>query len=856
MSASLPFSDRALQPGETDLLGRGGFVRNLATILCNAPKGDSIVFALYGKWGEGKTSTLTLLEQEFSARATNEETVPVVIRFNPWVFSGREHLFNAFFEDIGNAIGSSPDPKLQEAAKKWKRMGAYSDLAGSALGGIDAALNLFGVAVPGGRIASSALRKLGSTLDAAAQADENASVPSLADLRRGLEETLLTLAHPILVILDDLDRLPPNELVEIFQLLKSTVDLPNVHYLLLCDRGNIERSLKKQKLRPDYLEKIVQFSAPLPAVPSILLHRLLIDQLQAIFAEFAGDDYRLSTEFWENLAAGELPQLFSTLRDVKRYVGELRLALPVFCRDGHFELNPDHFLKLQALRLLAPHIVEEIYSRRALFVPKNPSFYLRDEDLKQNTNARKVFVQEELPEKIKKLENPNLENLLQGLLLSGGVDWTADDGAAEGRFLTSALWFDCYFTLEVPSRAVQMNDVAAIEKCLSEHPDRIDGIIGKIQSENGCSALVRCLTTNLEPLIVSHGHRILVAMLSPDADLEDPKIRLFEPGIDDYFARWVDQLPKQEQTRKIIELIRESRNHEFFSGILYRTGTSQGSKGGLFNNLKDSYESLGRETAKLIETKAEGCEPLLHEEFWRSYDVWFKWGSRGTLREWVRKETETDLGFKEYISAMGNFRTSHDGHGNESEDFWIHYSRLSTFPSLKKGRKLCRRLAEAATTKEDRLLFSCSEDAFKEQADFRRGKRVLFRKFPELPQLRLLDPNFINGLHENSAMLFDRSSISGPTVHSLEEKISQCFGDFPPPLTPLVFTTEGGTTNAPALLFGSELKDVIELARECDHAYVLNLFHDGQILAIGLNGEGRIFLGTLKELAIKTKEQK
>ena len=118
MSTFLPLSDRALQTGEADLLARGAFVRNLATILCHAPKGDSVVFALYGKWGEGKTSTLTLLEEEFKVCKENKEAVPVVIRFNPWVFSGREHLFNAFFEVIVNAIGSSGVPHAADKANQ------------------------------------------------------------------------------------------------------------------------------------------------------------------------------------------------------------------------------------------------------------------------------------------------------------------------------------------------------------------------------------------------------------------------------------------------------------------------------------------------------------------------------------------------------------------------------------------------------------------------------------------------------------------------------------------------------------------------------------------------------------------
>lgn len=378
---NFPLSDRALQTGESDLLGRGAFVRNLATILCNAPKGDSVVFALYGRWGEGKTSTLTLLDAEFLARKGNKERVPVVIRFNPWVFSGRSHLFNAFFEDIGNAIGKSPLPNHKEAAKRWKRLGAYSEFAGSALGGIDAALNIFGLAIPGGRIASAGLKKISQTMTTAAQADENVAVPSLSDLRKELEETLKTLPNSLLVILDDLDRLPPNELVEIFQLLKSTVDLPNVHYLLLCDRGNIERNLKKQGLRADYLEKIVQFSAPLPAIPDAVLHDLLITQLQAIFKEFAGNDTRIDDDLWTRIRTSAFPEAFATLRDVKRFVGEFRMTLPVFCGDGYFELNPEHFLKLQALRLFCPSVVEMLRGRRKLFMKQARGFlHLGDED--------------------------------------------------------------------------------------------------------------------------------------------------------------------------------------------------------------------------------------------------------------------------------------------------------------------------------------------------------------------------------------------------------------------------------------------------------------------------------------------
>src|SRR5690606_30314172 len=126
-----------------------------------------------------------------------------------------------------------------------------------------------------------------------------------------------------LVILDDLDRLPPVELAEIFQLLKSIADLPKVHYLLLCDRANIERNLVQHGLRADYLEKIVQFGVELPSIPRRRLESLLMEQLELLFSEFAPDDTRLSAGLWKEIAASSLPGLFPNLRSIKRYLGEV-----------------------------------------------------------------------------------------------------------------------------------------------------------------------------------------------------------------------------------------------------------------------------------------------------------------------------------------------------------------------------------------------------------------------------------------------------------------------------------------------------------------------------------------------------
>jgi hypothetical protein len=852
MPDPLPFSDRPLRSGEPDLLHRGPFVRNLAKAICHAPDDASIVFALYGRWGEGKTSTLALLEDELAAREENEESTPILIRFNPWVFSGREQLFSAFFEDIGNAIGKSGVKDAEEKAKRWKRLGAYSNLVGQGLNHVDTVLNVFGASIPGWKLLGKFLEHASEATAQAAEAELAGTDRNLNQLRKELEEALIELERPFLIILDDLDRLPPGELVEIFQLLKSVVDLPKVHYLLLCDRTNIERSLEVQNLRRDYLEKIVQFTAPLPAVPASVLHGLLIGQLKALFTEFAKDDARLNTEFWEALGEGELPRLFSTLRDVKRYIGELRLALPTFCEGDHFELNPDHFLKLQALRLLAPEIVDQIYAHRWLYVSTRASQLVWRDEMQERAADRKNFAEVELPKLLNGSKASSLDMILASLLRSGGVDWTADEAAAEGRFLTSSLWFDCYFTLTVPTATVRMRDSAAVECCLATEPDRISEVIQRIASQNGYHALVRCLTTRLAALTPEHGQRILDAMLLPGAVPEDPCAKLFEPGIHDYFARWAHQIRDEDREQRIVELIQSTRNHAFFASILYSAENSDQSQGGLFQILKSCINGVGRATARLIGAKAEAGESLLYHGFWESYDVWTKWGSKAKLRNWIRHQTESDIGLRDFLLGLGSYRTGHDDDHEEHEYFWINHQRLASFPSLSNGEKRCLELAKLASPREQKL-YEDAAKAFRDQADYRRGSRTLLLKFPELRQLRFRSIQYEVGTP--AAFFFDRSgNHETPTIEtyqSLKARIEAYFENLGPYTIHAALTCDAGQTELSAMVLSLQPEEAQKVGRALGLAYILMLFEDGRVLAIGLAGEGRLQLGLAKDLLLR-----
>ncbi len=77
-------ADRPIQTRDEDRLGRRGFAEGLARGLGEWRGKDSLVIALYGAWGSGKSSVKNMaLEALAQAPQSREATV---VEFNPWEY--------------------------------------------------------------------------------------------------------------------------------------------------------------------------------------------------------------------------------------------------------------------------------------------------------------------------------------------------------------------------------------------------------------------------------------------------------------------------------------------------------------------------------------------------------------------------------------------------------------------------------------------------------------------------------------------------------------------------------------------------------------------------------------------------
>ena len=128
---------------------------------------------------------------------------------------------------------------------------------------------------------------------------------------------------PIVVILDDVDRLSKDEIRELFKLVRLTASFPNLIYIVACDRVRVEEALDDSRsgLRSDYLEKIFQWSFHIPAAGRERIRRELHTGLESALC---GIDLPFGEKDWPDIEAEIVRPLVRNMRDVRRYCMAVR----------------------------------------------------------------------------------------------------------------------------------------------------------------------------------------------------------------------------------------------------------------------------------------------------------------------------------------------------------------------------------------------------------------------------------------------------------------------------------------------------------------------------------------------------
>lgn len=434
-----------------DRLGRSGFAHYLAGLLdLVQAQSESSVLALIGDWGSGKSSVLELLRRELADRTDGRPWL--LAEFNPWSYPDPESLQRGFFTELNAAL-----PPDDRASGTKAKLGAFAK-AVSPFGKI---MTVVGVDAEG------VIDRVGELL----LGDTSASAS-----KRSAEELLRAVDKPTLMVIDDLDRLTPDELLAVLKLVRLVGRLPNVYYLLSYDERTLLDVLGQTPLASGhedraraYLEKIVQVRLDMPMLRAQQRSDLLNDGLNAILE---ANNLALDTDAEERLSdaySAALDRRLTTPRAISRFLGQVQAFFPPL-RD---EVNFVDFFLVSWLRTQEPRVYAMLQREREALLGGYVDFWSFGRDAAA-AEKRQAFWQGRLDEsEVHREHRDGVVHVLSRLFphveaaFSSTSTFNSPGEPRTAKSIADKDYFDRYFTFGVPAEDLPDSAVAEALACLT-----------------------------------------------------------------------------------------------------------------------------------------------------------------------------------------------------------------------------------------------------------------------------------------------------------------------------------------------------------------------------------------------------
>ncbi len=564
-----------------DKLNRKNFAISLAEGIKIWKHSESYIISLYGEWGSGKTSIKNMMIAHIEKKLKGEI---LYTNFNPWQWSGQNVVAQEFLNEICKLLGKKAKGG-KKVARLIRKYSIYSKIANTFLLGIKRGLLwLIGIPIIGLNVFSSIINQLlphsiiyiidtffiltlligltdfgANLLEKAGNLLDYSDV-DLEDIKKEISNALEKLGKPILIIIDDIDRLyNESEIRYLIQLIKSNLDFPNIVYLILCQKDVIEKSLKTTAIDgKEFLEKIISLSFDVPRPNQAKIDELFFDDLQ----DLINHDEHLAAQFdwhrWNKIYNSGLRNLLKNLRKVNRYMLSLNFHLRLFKGEKAYNINPVDLCILEAIRTFE-YKAYDIISRSKY--PLAQTFGSDKAYIKDSTKA----CIEEILEVTSDKYRDDIKNILE-YLFPKVKEAYSNYGISDHQYIgwNKAMnvchpdWFDSYFRMSLEQQTISQSElIYTIE--LLEHNDKFFNKLQEFKERGLMYEFLNKLNLNIERIEKKYTLHFIKALFNFCAECSISQREVIMATV--IISNYLKKLDDSEYCGKIlIQLLEDSKD--------------------------------------------------------------------------------------------------------------------------------------------------------------------------------------------------------------------------------------------------------------------------------------------------------
>lgn len=323
-SKSLPFY--ADEPAEIDRFERSHYAKLLIdkikqTFKSKLIKDSAFNILINESYGFGKTSFIKSLKIE-----ANQQHL-IQLEFKPWLCESSEQMMQEYFDVVREAL-SKYEPSIGGKIKKYVRSLSLVDNEWT-----------------------SWLKPF--------------TAKSIWQANHDLNQVLSRMAHPVIVFIDDVDRLSACEIMTLFRLLRNTADFPNIINIVAAQKSYIEKQLLAEGIEAPaiYIKKFYNFEMRLPANDNTLQEIIDEDILRLLSLVVNSNNVTDSEQKIKEEIIGipEFYQIFADVRDWHHYYNIISFNLDILQREGIIdELCIADVFALALIQHLSPSIYQQL----------------------------------------------------------------------------------------------------------------------------------------------------------------------------------------------------------------------------------------------------------------------------------------------------------------------------------------------------------------------------------------------------------------------------------------------------------------------------------------------------------------